>query len=154
MANNQRLDSLITELGSLGQDGASLLQTAQGAKNDQQRLMASIVQLMELVGNLKDTNINIDKIIQSAQQAKGVQAEKMNEIKNALNGNPDADQIQQIIGQAGDLIAQQGQSSKSQDMQGGYTYGASRKKGNGRRRRTKKSRRKGSYKKKSKRVRK
>jgi hypothetical protein len=152
MANNQQqLDGLITELGSLGQDGASLLQTAQGAKNDQQRLMDSIAQLMGLVRHLKDTNINIDNIIQSAQQAKGVQTDKMNEIKNALNGNPDADQIQQIIGQAGDLIAQHGARPPTR---GGYTYGASRKKGKGRRKRTKKSRRKGSNKKKSKRVRK
>lgn len=41
-------------------------------------------------------------------------------------------------------------TSCKKSLRGGYTYGASRKKGKGRRRRTKKSRRKGSYKKKSK----
>ena len=105
MANPQ-LDTLITELGTLGQNGATLLQSATTAKTQQTQLIDSIKQLMNLVQNLNSTNVNIDEILKKAQAAKAQQVTKLNDIQKSLDGNPDANAIQQVLKQASDLIAQ------------------------------------------------
>ena len=96
MANPQ-LDTLITELGTLGQNGATLLQSAKSAKTQQAQLIESIKQLMNLVQNLNTTNVNIEEILRKAQAAKTQQVTKLNEIQTALDGNPDANTIKEVI---------------------------------------------------------
>ena len=147
----------MTELGELSATMKDSTAKLSAKRNAMIQIVVSMREKMKTIQSVIDKaknegNTAITTCRQAIKDAGPEQKAKLDELKNQITQLSNFDELEKNIKALdGDInritgVAGAAKTALSGNQQGGYTYGKSRKKGKGRRKRTKKSRKKGSKK--------